>query len=746
MPSKARFERERTVSNRSEKHDAVGRSIDRVDGIAKAQGTAVYPSDIPVPDNCLHAATVRAPIASARIKGLDFANAHATPGVVRILGAADVRGSNRYGLIEADQPVFATDAIRGASDVLALVVGTSERAAREAAARVQLDLERTEPLLDPEAACAPDAPILHPHRERVGTHPNVVAERDILRGDFDLALESAAVVVTGEYRTDRVEHAFMAPEAGLAERDDEGRLTLHVATQWPQEDLRQAAAALGEPVDRLRIMQPTIGGAFGGREDISLQILLLLATRETGRPVRMVWSREESIRGHGKRHPFRIRHRLAADADGHLLAAEIDILTDAGCYASTSAAVLDNAVSQACGPYLIDNVRITGRAVYTNNPYTCAMRGFGVNQTNFAMEQQVNKLGAELGLDADEIRSRNFVRNGGRLGGGSTIESADGLPQTLQAAHARAAASPLPDPTADWKYGRGTASGLKNVGYSFGFDDRATAVVTRTPQDATVRIGAAEVGQGVETVLTQIAADSLGLPTDRVRVDWQDTSTAPEAGSSSASRQTFVSGNAVRMACKQVRTAIDEIGGPSRIPESGVSRTSTYTSPQTQPIDRLHPTRHAYAYTGSSCVADVRVCTATGRVEVLRLVTAIDAGRVINPLLFEGQSEGGAVMGQGYALQERCVLREGMPVSLDLKSCAVPTATCAVAEIETIAIESPERLGPFGARGIGEITMIPVVPAITAAIYEAIGIWMDEIPALPVRVLSAIESQKPSTG
>jgi CO/xanthine dehydrogenase Mo-binding subunit len=668
------------------------------------------------------------------------------PGVVRVLTANDVGGSNRYGLIEADQPVFATDEIRGASDVVALVVATSERVARKAVRHVQLDLECEPPLLDPELACAPDAPVVHPQREPVGNHPNIVAEQEIVRGDFDLALAGAAAVVTGEYRTDRVEHAFMAPEAGLAQCDDQGRLTLHVATQWPQEDLRQAAAALGDPIDRLRIVQQTIGGAFGGREDISLQILLLLATRETGRPVRMVWTREESIRGHGKRHPFRIRHRLAADADGRFVAAEIYLLADAGCYASTSAAVLDNALSQACGPYAIDNVRIAGRAVYTNNPYTCAMRGFGVNQTAFAMEQQANKLAVELGIDADEIRRRNFVRDGGRLGSGSTIVSAAGLPQTLEAARARADSRSLPAAQGDWKYGRGTGSGLKNVGYSFGLDDHASALVTRTSENATVHIGAADVGQGIETVLVQIAADSLGLETDRVRIDWHDTASAPEAGSSSASRQTFVSGNAVRLACEQVSAAIDEIGGLSRIPEDGISRTSTFHAPRTQPIDRSHPARHAYAYTGSTCVAHVRVCTATGRVEVLRVITAIDAGRVLNPMLFEGQAEGGAVMGQGYALQERCVLSNGMPVSLDLKSCAVPTATCAVAEIETIAIESPEPLGPFGARGVGEITMIPVVPAITAAIYDAIGIWIDEIPALPVRVLAAIESQKRPTG
>ena len=531
---------------------SVGRSIARVDGDEKARGVAVYPQDLSPPPGCLHAATVRAPVARARIRSVDIAKALNAPGIVRVLSAADVRGSNRFGLIEADQPVLSGEAIHGASDVVALVIGTTHEAAREGSRRVLLDLVTEAPLLDPEQACDEDAAHVHPERGACGLHPNVIADRTIRRGDPERALAEAVVVISGEYRTDRVEHAFMAPEAGLAERDSKGRLTLHVATQWPEADLRQAAAALDEPIDNLRIVQRTIGGAFGGREDISLQILLLLAARETGKPVRMVWDREESIRGHGKRHPFRIRHRLAADSRGRFTGASIDILVDAGCYASTSSVVLENTMSQACGPYAIDDVLITGRAVYTNNPYTCAMRGFGVNQMAFAMEQQVNKLTAELGLDPAAVRRRNFVTSGGRLASGSRVLACDGLPKTLASARTRARRHTLPAASDSWRYGRGLASALKNVGYSFGFDDHATATVTVTNAGATVRIGAAEVGQGVATILTQIAADSLALSPRRVHLDWQDTATAPEAGSSSASRQTFVSGNAVRQARARV--------------------------------------------------------------------------------------------------------------------------------------------------------------------------------------------------
>jgi len=721
----------------------VGKRLARSDGEAKVRGTAIYPQDHPWPPGTLHAATVRAPVASARLLGIDLAPALATAGVVRVLTAADVHGTNRFGLIEADQPVLVSDRIRGASDVVALVLGTTAAAARAGARRVGLALRAEPPLVDPERACDPDAPVIHPQRTLVGAHPNVVASETLRRGDVERALARAAVVIESAYTTSWVEHAFLAPEAGLAEPDADGRLTLYVATQWPEADLQQAARALGEPADRLRLVQRTIGGAFGGREDVSLQILLLLAARATKRPVRMVWDRAESIRGHAKRHPFRIRHTLAADARGRFTAARIEVLADAGCYASTSSAVITNALAQACGPYAIPAVHLSGRAVYTNNPFTGAFRGFGVNQVSFAMEQQVNKLASALGLDPATLRARNFVRTGGRLATGAKVGACQGLPQTLERARVRARRRALPRPTGSWVYGRGIASALKNVGYGFGFDDHATARVTLTATGATVRIGAAEVGQGVLTVLTQIAAETLDLAPSRIRIAWEDTTEVPEGGSSSASRQTFVSGNAVRGACALARRAVAARGPRASLPPAGLSTTYTFHAAKTQPLDHPRPTRHACAYAWSTCVADVGVDTATGQVRVLRVVNALDAGRVVNPTLLVGQVEGGVVMGQGYALQEHCHVQDGMPTSLGLDACGLPTALDAVPSIETIAIESAEPAGPFGARGIGEITMIPVVPAITAAIHAATGVWIDELPARPARILAALANGVP---
>ncbi|MFN0179948.1 MAG: xanthine dehydrogenase family protein molybdopterin-binding subunit [Gemmatimonadales bacterium] len=721
----------------------LGTNVRRLDGPAKVSGTADYPQDLAVPTGCLHLATVRAPVAAGRIERLDPARALATAGVVRVLTAADVRGTNRFGLSVADQPVLASREVRGASDVVALVVATSERAAREGARRVDLSVTPTPLLLDPARACERGAPTVHPERRRDGRHPNLFATRCLHRGDPDGALAGSAVVVESEYRTGMVEHAFLAPEAGLATPDGSGGFVLQVSTQWPEVDIRQAAKALGEPVDRLRIIQTTIGGAFGGREDISLQILLLLAAQHTGRPVRMVWSRAESVRGHGKRHPFSIRHRLGADTRGRLTAASIEMLIDAGCYASTSAQLLDNAIAQATGPYRIANTMIAGRAVFTHNPYTCAFRGFGVNQVAFAMEQQINKLAAALGRDPVELRRLNLVRGRAVLGSGSTVAAGTMALTTLAAAARGARRRRPPPPNGRVQTGRGFATAIKNYGFGFGGDDRATAEVIVGRDGARIRIGAADVGQGTETILAQIAADALGLPLERIRVEWRDTGLAPEAGSASASRLSLFAGNAVALACRRARRAV---AGPPMAPGTERIYRASYRSPGTSPLATGATARHATGYGWSSCVADVAVDVDTGVVSVARVVTAIDAGRVIHPAMFEGQVEGGVVMGQGYALQEQCPSRDGIPRFSSFERCGVPTAIDAVPRIEIIPIETGSATSLVGARGIGEITMIPVVPAITAAIYDACGVWIDELPASPERVRAAIASRHEALG
>ena len=697
----------------------------------------MYPQDLALPASCLHVATVRAPVACARLDGIDSARALAVAGVLRILTAADVPGTNRFGLSHADQPVLVEHEIVGASDVVALVVATTERAAREGARQVCLSLTPRVGCFDPEQALQLAAATVQPGRAPNGRHPNLLAERVLRQGDVAGAMGRAAVVVDATYHTGWVEHAFLAPEAGIAYPEPDGSLTLHVATQWPEADLRQAAAALGEPRARMRLVQSTIGGAFGGREDVSVQLLLLVAARAMQAPVRMVWDRRESVRGHGKRHPFRIDYRLGADSTGRFIAAEVDLLIDAGCYASTSGGLLDNALAHVLGAYTVPAFAVTGRAVLTNNPYTCAFRGFGANQVGFAVEQQVNKVAEALQLSPGLVRRRNFVRARGLMGVGTQVASTAGLTRTLSLVQLAAERQSLPAPSGSVVCGRGIASAVKNIGYGFGFDDCATAEVTLDRRGATVRIATAEVGQGAETVLLQIAATALNLPFGRVRLDWRDSQTSPDAGSSSASRQTMASGNAVRLACAAARRLVVRKGGWSKISSGRVTVRRSWRFPDTQSY-ATRSGKHLADFGWGACAADVAVDRETGQVTVLRVVNAADAGCVINPRLFAGQVEGGVVMGQGYALQERVVVHEGMPLSLGFEACGVPTTVDAVPQIEVIAVEIRDSLGPYGARGIGEITMIPVVPAITAAIHSACGVWIDELPASPLRVLAAI--------
>jgi CO/xanthine dehydrogenase Mo-binding subunit len=708
----------------------IGQNVPRAGGRDKVAGSAIFPADLAARAH-FHAATVRASVACARLDGIDGSDALSVPGVERILTAADVGGSNRFGLIVPDQPVLVERDIVGASDVIALVIAKSPAAAREGARRVRLSLTERSGVFDAARALHPGTPAVHHDRS------NLLTSQEIRRGNAARAIAKASVVIEGTYRTGHIDHAFLSPEAGLAYVDDKGRLTVEVASQWPEADLRQAAAALGEPIERLRMVQTAIGGAFGGREDVSLQILLLLAAREMQAPVHMSWDRAESVRGHGKRHPFLVRHTLASTRGGQLVAAKIDLLLDAGCYTSSSVQLLNNALAHVTGPYAIRHVEVSGRVVFTNNPFTCAMRGFGVNQVSFVMEQQMNKLAAALDIDPADLRERNLIRGAGHLGAGARVKSLGGLQETIRQAKARGDRRGLSRPVDGRVFGRGFATSIKNVGYGFGSDDKATAEVCLTRKGALVRIGAADVGQGIETVIVQVAAATLGLPFKCIVVEWQDSTVVPEAGSSSASRQTMAAGNAVLGACRKILRVVHARGGTSALPDEGVVRRYTWRFPKTKPLTR-GPGLHLGSFGCGTCVADVSVDTVTGEVRVLRVVSVIDAGRVVNPRLALGQVEGGAVMGQGYALTEHCAVIDGVPLTKGFEESGVPTAVDAPPTIEGVILESNDRLGPFGARGIGEIVMIPVVPAITAAIHAACGVWIDTLPATPERVRAAL--------
>jgi CO/xanthine dehydrogenase Mo-binding subunit len=727
--------------------NAVGRSVRRVDAGAKVTGQARYPADYSMVGQ-RQAKVVWAGEPHARILSLDASAALALPGVVAVLTSRDVP-RNEYGIIDRDQQVLAAEVVRWTGEAVAVVVAETEDLAEKARDLVKVTYEPLPLVLHPLRALDPGAPLLH-----AGRASNVLSSWRVRRGDAEAALAEADLVIEAEYRVPLVEHAYLQPEAALGYLDEDGRVTVVVAGQWPQDDVRQIAHALALPEDRVREIVPFIGGAFGGREDISLQILVALAAWKTGRPVKMVWTREESMRCHGKRHPFIMRYRWGAK-DGRLTAAKVDLIADAGAYASTSRAVVPGALSVATGPYNIPNVWVDACAVHTNNPPTMAMRGFGTAQPALAYEQQMDKFARALGEDPVSFRLRHLWDEGAVQPGGAPVPPGVGVKETLrQAATAigwrqvgekwiKPELPPLPDGR---RRGLGLATAFKNVGYSFGFHDCSTARVAvdlderGRPRQAEVFCGAAEVGMGVQTVLLQIAAQELGLPLERVKLHPVDTSVTPSAGSSSASRHTFISGNAVLAACRQALAGRQAGGGR-------VEAEYTYDSQDARPTTGLDPETGAgnphitYGYVTQA--AEVAADPVTGVVEVLRIVSAQDVGRAVNPMMIEGQVAGGVSMGIGYALMEEFKLRDdGRVRTRNYSEYLIPTAADMPAGWTSVNVETPDPAGPYGAKGVGEQVMLPTAPAILNAIRDALGVDIDQLPAGPERVWRAVKGAR----
>jgi len=725
----------------------VGQSVRRVDAALKATGQARYPGDYSMP-GMRHAKVVWAGEAHARILDVDASEALALPGVTAVLTSRDVP-RNEFGIIETDQQVLAADVVRWIGEPVAVVVAETEELAERARDLVRVTYESLPLVFDPIEAMAPGAPLIH-----AGRASNILGRWKIRHGDVETALAEADLVIEADYHVPFVEHAYLQPEAALGYLDAEGRVTVVAAGQWPHDDVRQISHALGLPEDRVREIVPYIGGAFGGREDISLQILVALAAWKTRSPVKMVWTREESMRCHGKRHPFTMRYRWGAK-DGRITAARIDLIADAGAYASTSTAVVPGALSVAAGPYNIPNVWVDACAVHTNNPPTMAMRGFGTTQPPVAYEQQMDKFARALGEDPVSFRLKHLWEEGSTQPTGAPVPPGVGVKETLRRAAlavgwrpdgegwVKPELPPLPDGR---RRGVGLATAFKNVGYSFGFHDRSTARVVLDldemgrPREAELFIAAAEVGMGVHTVLVQIAAQELGLPMDRVKLHLADTTETPDAGSSSASRHTFISGNAVLEACRQVMD--------KRTPgEPRVEAEFTYDSQDFRPTTPLDPETGAcnphitYGYVTQA--AEVAVDPDTGVVEVLRLVSAQDVGRAMNPLMIEGQVGGGLSMGLGYALMEEFKLRDdGRVRTRNFSEYLIPTTVDMPPELTSVNIEEPDPAGPYGAKGVGEQVTLPTAPALLNAIRDALGVDVDRLPAGPERVWRALVSAR----
>jgi CO/xanthine dehydrogenase Mo-binding subunit len=728
---------------------SLGDSPPRPDALAKVTGAARYPGDLVRP-GMLHLQVVFAGRPHARIRAIDPAGALASPGVVAVLTAADVP-RNAYGLIRADQPVLCHDRVRYWGDRVAIVAAETRAEARAGAALVAVDYEDLPAVTEAARALEPDAPRVHADRDS-----NLLYHARIRKGDAGRALAEAEVVAVGEFETGWQEHAFLQPEAGIAFVDEAGRVVVETAGQWLHEDRRQIAAVLDLPEDQVVLRYAAIGGAFGGREDLSLQHLLALAAWRLRRPVAMVWSREESILAHHKRHPVRIRCRWGARRDGTIVAVEADALADGGAYASTSEEVIKVVALLATGAYEVPNVASDARVVYTNNVPSGAFRGFGAPQAQFAAESMVNRLAQSLALDPVELRRRNLYREGSIEPTQRPVPTGVGVRAVLErcAEEARARLGQEPPGAPYLKRGVGIACGIKNVGYSFGFPEQATCTVElyegegATPSScpsprgrgdlvgrAVVRLGAADVGQGAHLAMRQIAAEALGMALDRIELVADDSSLAPNAGSASASRLTTVGGRAVVESC---RAALERW----RAGERPVVATVKYEPEATTALDpETTAGRPNFSYGYAAQAVEVEVDTRTGQVRVLDVISVHDVGRIVNRQMLEGQIEGCVAQALGYALLEHFQSRDGRVTTPSLSTYLLPTALDVPTRVTSLFLETPDGSGPFGARGVAEMPMVPMAPAVAAAIQAATGAWLSAQPMTAERVLSALRER-----
>ncbi len=722
---------------------SVGQSIPRVDALGKVTGLTPYSGDLSMP-GMLFMKILFAERPYARVRSIDTSKAEAAPGVAAVYTARDVP-VNEYGLQIPDQPVLCgpgsskayTDIVRFVGDQVAVVVAETEAQAAAALKLIEVDYEDLPALLDPISAMAPGAPILHPDRGQ----DNICVHYRIRKGDIETGFEKADVVVTGEYKTPVQEHAYLQPEAGLSYLDEEGRVTVVCAGQWTHADRGSIAHSLGLPEEQVRVIYPAIGGAFGGREDLSVQIVLALATLKLKRPVKIIWSRRESIIGHGKRHASILKAKWGATKDGKLVAAENEIIADGGAYMYTTNKVLGNATITSSGPYFIPNIKTDVFGVYTNNVPGAAFRGFGAPQALYMAELQMDKLAEKLGMDPVEFRLKNALQQGDTLAVGTPAPNPVSITEVIQAARDKFGWNTEPGPKtvegSSIVRGRGFAAGFKNVGFSFGYQENCWAKVevygNGQIERAVLHHAGAEVGQGTHTVMIQMAAHTLGISPDKVEIRTSDSALQGNSGSVSASRMTFMAGNAIKGAAEAALAKWNAEERPA-IAEF------KYLAPPTTHMD--HDTGYSmpnFQYAYSAQAVDVEVDTETGHVRVTRVVAADDVGKAINPDLVVGQIEGAVVQAHGYAVTEEYKTRDDGRVMTDqFSTYLLPTILDIPERVDSVIVEVPDPNGPWGARGLGELPYLPYAPAVAAAIYDATGVWIHEFPFTPERVLRAL--------
>ena len=744
--------------NETSRCEVVGRSVRRVDSRDKLTGNAQYAGDISFP-GMVHAKVLRSDRPHAKVLAIRTAAALAHPGVVAVLTHADIPGKNVIGRDRPDQTALCVDKVRYVGDAVALVVAETEAAAEAALALIEVDYEDLPGVFSSEEALRPDAPKVH----EAG---NLLMERTLLKGDPGRAMAEADVVIRNTYRTPMVEHAYMEPEAGVAIFEG-GRATVWMPSKYAHFDQRELSVVLGIAPENLRVVNTTVGGCFGDKTSLSAGYYAALAAVVTGRPARVVYSRQESFIATRKRHPFTIDFTLGATRQGKLMAAKIAILADGGAYSASSPTVMAKALIHAAGPYDIPHVAIKLTFAYTNNPVGGSMRGLGVPQTAFAHESQIDLLARELGMDPFELRLKNAMRPGTLTATGQQLGNSVALGETIEQVRREVQAIGTPPATATKRYGWGIASMFYGIGQSARPNPGRARLEVDDEGRFTLFIGIGDVGQGSSTAMTQIAAEVLKRPVDEIRIVAGDTASCPDSGVTAASRVTYIVGKAVQIAAGNLLGTLREraaallgtdadrvvydgeafqaaAGGARRVTVveavralrqmEAVCSSSGECDPPFVPLDKETGQGEPMGtYAFATQAALVGVDGESGEVEVLKFIACHDVGRAVNPAAVEGQIEGAVSMGVGFSLNEEILLQEGRILNPGFSQYFLPTVLD-MPEIRSLIAEAPEATGPFGAKGVGEPALIPTAPAVINAIHEAAGVRVKDLPATAEKV------------
>ncbi|MDI6600681.1 MAG: molybdopterin-dependent oxidoreductase [Thermoanaerobacteraceae bacterium] len=753
----------------------VGKDIPRVDAYEKVTGTTKYMSDLSF-DGMLWGKVLRSIHPHALIKSIDTSKAKALPGVEAVVTWEDVPGLNGFGIAIQDQPVLCKDKVRYAGDAVAAVAAVSKEIAEEAALLIEVEYEVLPVVDDPIRAIEPDSPKVH-------ESGNILLHTEIRKGDIDKGFDEADLIIENTYYASRQEHAFLETEDGIALIEEDGTLTVYAGSHYPHRDQLQLSRCLNMPVEKIRVVSSPVGGAFGGKDELTIQPIMALLALKTGKPVKMVMPREESIISYWKRHPMIMIYRTGVKRDGTLVANDVKVYADTGAYASLGGPILNLALESSCGLYRIPHVHIDGYSVYTNNGISGAFRGFGVPQVTFAMESQMDIIAEKLGLDPIEFRRKNILKKGEVAPIGhhittdveseAVLDAMEGSRLWRERERYRGT-----DKNRPWiKRGVGLALSWQGMGLGVGLPDFGDAVIEMDPDGGfIVRVGCVEIGQGAMTVYAQVAAEALRFPIERIRVVIGDTRNAPDAGPTTASRAAYVGGKAIFLAAEEMNEKIKgyasgmlsvspdeiEIDDGSAYVKTAKDKRVSYEEISSYAIERGGlpvaeghfdlPTadkaiegafglpHHIYSCCGQ--IAAVEVNTLTGQARVTDGAVVVDAGTVINQGGLEGQSEGGFVMGTGYALTEDLIIENGVVKTPNFSTYIIPTSKDMPSSIETIPVTNYESTGPFGAKGIGEIGMVPTAPAVTNAIYDAADIRVFKIPATGERIYELLKQKK----